>query len=210
MYQGLDAELWNDLKARFAPSRIEMLKSGQLTLNNRTMKFTYQTKGERPPNGYTLVFGFHGGGGCPVNVNDQQYNNHKNLYNQQLPTGTIWFTPRSCEDEWDMWFKDYLEDYILEIIRAFCLNDLVDVNKVFITGYSAGGDGVYHLAPRMADYLAGAAMCAGHPNNINLMNVRNINFAIQVGEKDNPYNRVNEAIKYSRMLSQLKQNYGGF
>jgi len=28
-----------------------------------------------------LIFGFHGGGGCPANVNDSQYNNHKNLYN---------------------------------------------------------------------------------------------------------------------------------
>lgn len=63
-----------------------------------------------------------------------------------------------------MWFKDYLEDFILEITHAFVINDLVDPNRVFLTGYSAGGDGVYHLAPRMADFLAGAAMMAGHPN----------------------------------------------
>jgi len=62
----------------------------------------------------------------------------------------------------------------------------------------------------MADHLAGAAMMAGHPNGINLMNLRNVPFSIQVGEKDNPYNRSNEAIKYSRLLSQLQQNYGGF
>lgn len=80
-----------------------------------------------------------------------------------------------------MWFKDYMEDFILEIIRSFLVNDLIDINKVFITGYSAGGDGVYHLAPRLADHLAGAAMMAGHPNGINLMNTRNIGFSIQVG-----------------------------
>lgn len=72
--------------------------------------------------------------------------------------------PRAPEDVWDMWFKDYLEDFILEITHAFVINDLVDPNRVFLTGYSAGGDGVYHLAPRMADFLAGAAMMAGHPN----------------------------------------------
>jgi hypothetical protein len=60
----------------------------------------------------------------------------------------------------------------------------------------------------MADYFAGAAMMAGHPNGTNLLNVRNIPFSIQVGEKDNAYNRVNEGIKYSRMLSQLQSNYG--
>lgn len=40
-----------------------MLQSGQLVINNRTMNFVYKTKGSRPNNGYTLIFGFHGGGG---------------------------------------------------------------------------------------------------------------------------------------------------
>jgi poly(3-hydroxybutyrate) depolymerase len=47
------------------------------------------------------------------------------------------------------------------------MNGLIDLNKVFITGYSAGGDGVYQMAPRLADHLAGGAMMAGHPNGIN-------------------------------------------
>lgn len=41
----------------------------------------------------------------------------------------------------------------------------------------------------MADFLAGAAMMAGHPNGINLHNVRNIAFSIQVGGLDTSYNR---------------------
>lgn len=109
-----------------------------------------------------------------------------------------------------MWFKEYMEDFILEIIRAFVLNDLVDINKVFLTGYSAGGDGVYHLASRMADHLAGAAMMAGHPNGAHFTNLRNIRFSIQVGGKDHAYNRANEGIKCSRMMAQLRQNYGGY
>lgn len=51
---------------------------------------------------------------------------------------------------------------------------------------------------------------AGHPNDTNLMNCRNIAFSVQVGGNDNAYNRVNEGIKYSRILAQLSQNYGGF
>lgn len=109
-----------------------------------------------------------------------------------------------------MWFKPYMEDFIFEWIRAFSFNNMIDVNKIFLTGYSAGGDGVYHMGPRMADYLAGAAMMAGHPNGINLMNVRNIGYSIQVGGQDNAYNRKNEAIKNIRMLNQLGQNYGGY
>lgn len=41
----------------------------------------------------------------------------------------------------------------------------------------------------MADYWAGAAMMAGHPNGVELYNVRNICFSIQVGGKDDAYNR---------------------
>jgi hypothetical protein len=59
---------------------MNMLQSGSLTLNGKTMKFTYKQKGAKPPNGYTLIFGLHGGGGCPPAANDSQYNNHKHLY----------------------------------------------------------------------------------------------------------------------------------
>ena len=89
-----------------------------------------------------------------------------------------------------------MEDFLLEFIRAFTLNGIINPNKVFLTGYSAGGDGVYHLGPRMADYLAGAAMMAGHPNKSCLINVRNIHFSIHVGENDKDFNRNNEA-KYN-------------
>jgi hypothetical protein len=40
-----------------------MLQSGKLNINGRTMIFQYKMKGKRPNNGYTLIFGFHGGGG---------------------------------------------------------------------------------------------------------------------------------------------------
>lgn len=80
-----------------------------------------------------------------------------------------------------MWFQAYLLDFYNIIIKGFVLSGLVNPNKVFISGYSAGGDGVYNLAPMMADQLAGAAMMAGHPNGAELFNTRNIAFSIQCG-----------------------------
>lgn len=88
-----------------------------------------------------------------------------------------------------MWWQPYLIDFFIIIIRGFVFNKLVNPNKVFITGYSAGGDGVYHLGPMMADSLAGAAMMAGHPNGSELYNARNISFSIQVGGQDDAYER---------------------
>jgi poly(3-hydroxybutyrate) depolymerase len=67
------------------------------------------------------------------------------------------------------------------IIQCFSVLGMIDNNRVFITGYSAGGDGIYHVASMMADYLAGAAMMAGHPNRADVYNLRNIAFSVQVG-----------------------------
>ena len=67
-----------------------------------------------------------------------------------------------------MWWKPYLPDFFAIIIRGFVLKGIVDPNKVFLTGYSAGGDGVYHMAPILADWFAAAAMMAGHPNHTQL------------------------------------------
>lgn len=66
-------QLWNSFKTQWASSKLSILKSGNLSINNKTMKFTYQTNGPKPPNGYALIFGLHGGGGCEQSANDQQY-----------------------------------------------------------------------------------------------------------------------------------------
>ena len=83
-----------------------------------------------------------------------------------------------------MWWKSYLPNFLSIIIRGFVLKDIANPNQIFITGYSAGGDGVYHLGPMLADWWAGAAMMAGHPNGVEVFNVRNTNFSIQMGGKD--------------------------
>ena len=67
------------------------------------------------------------------------------------------------------------------IVQCFTIMGMIDNNRVFITGYSAGGDGIYHVASMMADVLAGAAMMAGHPNRADVYNLRNISFSVQVG-----------------------------
>jgi hypothetical protein len=79
----------------------------------------------------------------------------------------------------------------------------VDPNKVYINGYSAGGDGVYQLGPRMADHWAGAAMSAGHPNDASPVNLRNVAFAIHVGGNDTAYQRNTVAADWGMMLESL-------
>ena len=82
----------------------------------------------------------------------------------------------------------------------------VDPNKVYLMGYSAGGDGVYQLAPRMADRFAAAAMMAGHPNETSPLGLRNLPFTIHMGENDTPYNRNKVAAEWRGKLKDLRNN----
>ena len=76
-------------------------------------------------------------------------------------------------------------------------------------GRSAGGDGVYQLAPRMADRFAAAAMSAGHPNEASPLGLRNIPFAIHMGELDHRYNRNKVAVDWGNQLKALQKNDPG-
>jgi hypothetical protein len=92
---------------------------------------------------------------------------------------------------------------------ARLIEDLVvvhgaDPDRVYVMGYSAGGDGVYQLAPRMADFWAAAAMMAGHPNDASPLSLRNVPFALQVGAKDSAYDRNKIAAEWGKTLDQLQ------
>lgn len=78
-------------------------------------------------------------------------------------------------------------------------------------GYSAGGDGVWQLAPRMADRFAAAAMMAGHPNEASLLGLRNLPFALFVGGNDRAYGRNKVVAERAEQLDQLaREDPGGY
>lgn len=58
-------EEWAKLQQDEGELYFLMIKQGSITLAGKTLKFQYQTLGPKPPNGYSLIFGLHGGGGCP-------------------------------------------------------------------------------------------------------------------------------------------------
>ena len=87
----------------------------------------------------------------------------------------------------------------------------VNLNRVYLMGYSAGGDVVYQVAPRMADYWAAAAMMAGLPNETSPLGLRNLPFAIHVGERDSGFNRNKVALMWKDKLSALqKEDRSGY
>ena len=80
----------------------------------------------------------------------------------------------------------------------------VDPNRVYLLGFSAGGDGVYAIVPRMADRFAAANMSAGHPNGISLLNLYNLPIQLQAGEFDDAYDRNTVTADYGMKLDALQ------
>ena len=177
------------------------IKKQSIEIDGFEMKYHLNTYGDMPINGWSLFISLHGGGGVSPEINERQWNRHKKLYS--LEEGIL-LTPRSPTDTWNMWHQDHIDRIFNRLIQNMIAKYNVNPNKIFLLGYSAGGDGVYQLAPRMADRFAAASMSAGHPNDASPLGLRNIGFSIHMGKNDSAYNRNNVAEEWKVQLEDLK------
>lgn len=171
-----------------------------LTVDGRTLRWLEQRFGERPEGGWNLFISMHGGGGAPARVNDQQWRNQIRLY--QHP-GSIFVAPRAPTDNWNLWHEAHVDGLLDRLIAGAVVTQGVNPDRVYLLGYSAGGDGAYQLAPRMADRFAAAAMMAGHPNDASPLGLRNLPFAIWCGGEDRAYDRNRIAGEWLAKLGEL-------
>ncbi|MFP5080137.1 hypothetical protein [Pedobacter sp. JCM 36344] len=170
------------------------------------MKFAYRILGEKPADGRSLYISLHGGGNTSSAANDQQWKNQINLY---TPKEGVYLAPRAPTNTWNLWHEDHIDDMFAEIVKAAVLNEGVNPNKVYLLGYSAGGDGLFQLAPRMADYWAAASMMAGHPGDASALSLRNLPFAIYMGGADSAYKRNELAKVWAEKLDSLQTKNPG-
>ena len=201
--QRLEKKLYTDFKDSLLLKRNSEMKARLIKINNREIKFDIKFFGKKSEQGWSLFFSLHGGGGEPKSENDRLWIRHKTLY--ELENGIL-FTPRSPTNTWNMWHQSHVDTFFNRIIQNMIAFHDVDPNKIYLMGRSAGGDGVYQLAPRMADRFAAAAMSAGHPNEASPLGLRNLPFTIHVGEHDNLYNRNKIAIDWGDQLKVLHKN----
>lgn len=181
----------------------------ELKFGDKTMRFTVDKLGQPPSaNGYPLYIALHGGGNASSGLNDGQWQIMATYYKDSVGTG-VYVAPRGVTDTWNLHFVD--ESYPLydRLIEDMVLFEGVDPNRVYLLGFSAGGDGVYQVVPRMADRFAAANMSAGHHNWIGFENLYNTPFVIQVGELDSLYSRNTVAAENYLTLKKLNQKYGG-
>ncbi len=196
---------------RLWKSRLEFLKADrkaevdarEIQIGELKMPFWYKIFGDAPAGGRSLFISMHGGGGAPAAVNDQQYENQKKLYQ---PEEGIYLVPRAPTNSWNLWHEGHVDQFFDRLITDMIVLENVNPDRVYIMGYSAGGDGVYQLAPRMADRLAAASMMAGHPNESRPDGLRNIGFTLHMGAKDSAYNRNKVAAEWGEKLAALQKS----
>ncbi len=169
---------------------------------NDSLPFWYAAYGNAPFGERSLWISMHGGGGTTHKFNDGQWNNQKRLYK---PLEGIYVAPRAPWNAWNMWFQEPIDKMFEELIQMMVVCKGVNPNKVYLMGYSAGGDGVWRLAPRLADHFAAASMMAGHPGDVGLLNLRNLPFMIWCGADDSAYNRNMECAKRGKELDALQE-----
>ncbi len=192
----LGAERMRAVAARAA----EAVAAKQITLGDKTLKWESKTFGNAPAGKRSLWISMHGGGNAEPAVNDQQWRNQIRLYE---PAEGIYLAPRAPTDTWNLWHEGHIDPLFQQLIDAQVAINGVDPNRVYLMGYSAGGDGVWQLAPRMADRFAAAAMMAGHPNESSVLGLRNLPFAIFMGGADAAYDRNRIAADKTAELDRL-------
>lgn len=195
--------LWEDYRTSHLDEAKKTIEKGVVSDGTHSMKFAAKVFGNKPAEGHSLFLSLHGGGGAPKRVNDGQWENQKRLYS---PKEGVYVAPRAPTDTWNLWHQAHVDNLFRQIIEAYVVTEQVNPNRVYVMGYSAGGDGVYQVAPRMADSFAAAAMMAGHPNEASPLGLRNIGFTIHMGANDSAYNRNQVARQWGEKLDELQKN----
>lgn len=203
--------LWKKYKeqAQNDTERKKQHNEHALKFGDRTMKYSIDKIGNPGAKGYPVYIALHGGGGAPASVNDSQWHHMQIYYKSSVKSG-IYIAPRGVTNTWNLHFVDEsypLYDRLIENLVAF---ENADPNQIYLLGFSAGGDGVYQVVPRMADRWAAANMSAGHHNWLAFDNLLNTPFLIQVGEYDGAYNRNKVAVENWLRLKTLRALHSGY
>ncbi|TAE90451.1 MAG: alpha/beta hydrolase [Verrucomicrobia bacterium] len=202
----MSRRLWQERVAQLRAERAQEMSERRLTIGQHTMRFLSREIGDAPKTGRPLVISLHGGGNAPAAVNDSQWQNQIRLYS---PEGSLYVAPRAPTDTWNLWHESHIDALFDRLIENCVAIQGVDPERVYLMGYSAGGDGVYQLAPRMADRFAAAAMMAGHPNEAKPDGLRNLPFALLVGGQDAAFQRNQVAAQWAAELDRFEKTSPG-
>ena len=188
------------------PQTIHTLSHGGMTL-----RFLENISGEADESGrYPLYIALHGGGGGSEEMNNDQWINMLDYYGPDVENG-IYLSVRGVSDTWDLHFREETYPLLDALITNMIVTENADPNRVYLLGFSAGGDGVYQLSPRMADRFAAVNMSSGHPNGVSLVNMANCPICLQAGIRDYYSESAKRSVRcaeFEKTLEDYRRRYG--
>ena len=189
-------------------SRKNEMDTGLIKIDNTTMKFSMNIFGSPQKNGYPVYIALRGGGNTDIAIADEQYEIAKINYSYPIQSGIL-IVPYGVTVSYDEHYRPesflFYDRFIQDAIAFYN----ADPNRVYLLGFSSGGDGVYAIAPHTADLYAAVNMSAGYPHTWELENLYNLPFCIQMGEYDSAYDRNTIAARYTLKLNEEQSKYGG-
>ena len=183
-----------------------------ITDGTYTMRYLMNVVGDADENGlYPLYICLHGGGTDEAGgyFNNMQWLDMFGYYQDSVSNG-IYVAVRGITDEWNLHFDDASYPLYDRLIEDMIVFKQADPNRVYLLGFSAGGDGVYAIAPRMADRFAAVGESSGHPNDVSLLNVANLPFCLQSGIRDTMYEPMRSVATaaFDQILNDYRAEFG--
>ena len=200
---------WEDVPAENYPTEKHPVYT--LTHGGKSMRFFMETVWEPDENGrYPLYITLHGDGGGAAEMNNCEWLTMAQYYRGSVESG-IYVACRGITDTWDLHFQPDSYPLYDRLIQAMTVLYNADPDRVYLLGFSAGGDGVYQVAPRLADRFAAVNMSSGHPNGVSLLNLANCPICLQAGIRDwysESAMRSVRAAEFETVLSEYREKYG--
>ena len=198
-----DKKLWNQVlnELRKDKNRTNEIKRMEIPCQNKmSLRFYEKVVGKPDSNGYALFICLHGGGQASQATNDQQWKDIIPFESNGFKNGTIAVAPRGLNNAWNLHFIDESYPAFVRLIENYIIFKNVDPNRVYLMGFSAGGDGTYQISERIPFMLAACSPQAGHPNGVTTVNLCNLPTYLAAGEKDRAFKRNQICVDYYKQI----------
>jgi hypothetical protein len=125
------ARVWDEKLSHIERDYGAMINNQTLTLRDLRMPLFTAIYGDPPADGYSLYISMHGGGATTPAGNDEQWENQKTLY---TPFEGVYIAPRAAVDDWNMWFRPFVDTLFEAIIQTSVVRYGVNPGKVYLMG----------------------------------------------------------------------------
>ena len=164
--------LWDDHVAEIHATREKEWQDKAIVVRRAHDEMEAETFLElNPPPGGIFYISLHGGGGAAGGGERPAMGKP----DQSLSAGKIVFTiaSRAPTNDWDLWFQPDIDIMLDRMIEDAIVLAEVNPNRIYITGYSAGGNGVYRLGPHGGSMgLPSATMARSSPDEDQALSLR--------------------------------------